>query len=254
MAVHVWTDCRDALANTADPPTYAVEFRWSIPGVRLDGPGNITVDPTTCSNDPAGNATGIGTYDLSFDITAPGERPSKVLIQFSRTLSLAPQARSTSQANVESLFVVPYHSDLRVEPMRMNVSASPGEDIRYDLKVTNLGNSHSYLSFEVVGDVPEGWLAQAPVPTTIQSFQQGASSNEITVPFFVQAAAEGTADFTLRITPSSAKGTGESGSPVDVTLHADVRSASAPAADVPLLLLLAGLCAVLGRAWQARRV
>jgi hypothetical protein len=254
MSVHVWTDCRDALASAAAPPTYEVEFRWSIPGVHFDGPGNITVDPAGCANDPAGNATGVGTYELSFDITAPGERPSTVLTQFARRLSLAPQAGSANEGSLETLFVVPYHSVLRVEPLRMDGSARPGEDIRYDLKVTNLGNSQSYLSFELVGDVPEGWVAQTPVPITVQSLQQGASTNQVTVPFVVTAGSTGAADFTLRVTPSTTKGTGESGAPVEVTVRAEVRSASAPAADAPLVLLLAGLCAVLGRAWQARRV
>jgi hypothetical protein len=254
LRILLWIDCQDGLRSQPEPPTFEVGITSEVGGVEVDGPRNITMDTAPCLTDPWGNATGSGDYDIQVDLaTAPGETPFKITFAFARSLGLAPQSGWTNMGGgFEVLWTVKYRGDIRVEPLQEIGYARPGEDIRYDLKVTNLGNSQSYLSFELVGEVPPGWLAQAPIPTTVQSLQQGASTNEITVPLIVRASAEGATDFALRVTASSTR-TGEPAPPVEVTVRAEVRSASAPAADVPLVLLLAGLCAVLQRAWRARR-
>jgi hypothetical protein len=255
-------------------------YDWATQGTQVVGAASTATtlqwDPPKCENDGGGTIiTGLRSQVVSFGSATPGAPAQKVdgqsIFRIAATQAapgerpyrctfagyvVAPagqtQIGDSNKANVEVLVTVKYFGLLNAEVPLTVQEGGPQQEIRYDIKLTNLGNAQSYLAFNLIGDVPPGWLAQAPIPTTIQSLQQGATTNQVTVPLIITTPHQNgwnndAKAFQLKITPSSTKGTGEMGNEIVVPVTARVRGIYVPG---PEPILLVG--AIVGVAFVAR--
>lgn len=256
-------------------------YDWATQGTQVVGGVSTATtlqwDPPKCENDGGGTiVTGLRSQVVSFGSATPGAPAQKVdgqsIFRVAATQKapgetpykctfagyvLAPagqtQIGDSNKANVEVLVTVKYMGLLTAEVPLTVQEGGPQQDIRYEIKLTNLGNAQSKLDFAMVGDVPPGWIAQPPPGgTTIQSLQQGGTTNQVTVPLIITTPHQNgwnndAAAFQLKITPSTTKTTGAVGNEIVIPVVARVKGIYVPG---PEPMLLVG--AILGVAMLSR--
>ncbi|MFO1533549.1 MAG: hypothetical protein ABR562_07650 [Thermoplasmatota archaeon] len=223
-------------------------------GISITGSRTQSVVLQSGTAAPVNSVSGTSTFHIAATQQAPGERPIKCT--FTGKV-LAPSAGNgqitdSNPGPVEVNIIVKYLGLLTAEvPGGTIQEAGPQKEIRYDLKLTNLGNSLSHVKFELVSPPDAGWLALPPSPTDIGSLQQGAPTNVNTVPFQISTPHHNgwnNADTTmqLKITPESTKDQSPD-TEIVIPVIARVRGNYVPGPE-PMLLA----AALVGAAFVAR--
>lgn len=195
------------------------------PGVTVTGPNEVRVPQSACQ----GTLSQTWRQNLEFHIQATpharGETPLAFLLQGNvpGDVSAAPATGS-----VMVPFSVGYHGLIAAEAPAPVAQAPRGRELRYEIKLTNLGNANTDVESVLVGAVPAGWQVRLPTPTILgPSPESGGRDANRSVMFNVlvptdEAAANETA-FQLRFTPRSTIDASQAGPSVTVSVLARVQ-------------------------------
>ncbi|MCA1811997.1 MAG: hypothetical protein LC623_08315 [Halobacteriales archaeon] len=225
-----------------------------------DKAGTSIIGPTSTPIDLSKATGGTQTFDTSssFSISATQLAPGETDIKCSFTAkvtALQNNAYSDTDEQSTSLLVkVKFLGLLTANVPNTIVEAGPQKEIRYEIELTNLGNSLTNVNFNLAGETPEGWSPVPPTPIIMQSQQQGGTEFAKKVNFLIQTPHKNgwnndEKTFQLKIQPSSTKDPDQKGNEIAVNVLARVRGIYVPGPE-PFLLV----AALLGAAMVARLV
>ncbi|HEX2066049.1 MAG TPA: hypothetical protein VHI93_04470, partial [Candidatus Thermoplasmatota archaeon] len=184
---------------------------------------------------------------------APGERPLQCTMKGRVGASSGGAVAQSNDAEIAIPFSVRYYGLLTATVPTTIAEAGPQKEIRYDITLTNLGNSNTNINFDLATEIPEGWSPVPPSPLIIGPSQQaGGSDFTKTVSFLVSTPHKNgwnndQTPFQLKITPASTINPDQKGNEIAVNVLARVRGVYVPGPE-PFLLV----AALLGTALVAR--
>ncbi len=204
---------------------------------------------------PAGQATSVdGTSKFNVEVTqdAPGESSILCTVRGKVTAIFGSQVPETGTAQAQFPVKAAFLGLLSVNVPTTIKQAGPQKQIRYDLEISNLGNSRTDVLFtfpEGTDPTKGGWKPVPPTKITLESTAQGGSATTSTVGFLVSTPFKNgwnneETTMTLEVTPTSTKDTSSVGQVVQVNILARVRGVYVPTLE-PILMVGAVLASAM---------
>lgn len=155
--------------------------------------------------------------------------------------------RSSVQDTVATGVPLVFVSALNVTVLDDHRKAGPQKIIRYALELHNGGGGRMQVMFDLPDGAPEGrWNVLLPAPVLLQPGANATAVVAVATPY-ENGKVDESIKIVVRVIPSSAETT-QSGTPIDVPLHAAAEGLYIPGLSTPwLVAALAGLAAVAAR-------
>ena len=228
------------------PIEYAVQDApaWATVVV---SPATDVADATACEG---GVVTREATVSLTASDQAPAFRPTPVVV-LAKVGSPGRQEETSATVNVTA----EYFSIVDASLAEANKVARPGEEVPYVVKLSNLGNARTRVTFEVQ-NASEGIFVGVPPPVVLDSKQAGGNEVSTEVSILVRTRESGgfvnRVDVaTVRILAEHAADPPRAGDGTTVSLILTTRTGGANGAPGPGVVLAALALAL--AAYVARR-
>jgi hypothetical protein len=178
----------DELAPRTGPDGALVELHWTAPhvGFILAGTNQLALDSTGCLLDPLGTLSATTDFIVQVTRDVPGLRsvaiPMEAALLDQGTFGLGPvTAKETALVTPDYFGLIQVRTE---EPVQR------GKDrLTFDVKVTNLGNARTQVSFAMVsGDTDRVHL---PDPVVLASPTNPVSPTHLTVQVLIDATRSG---------------------------------------------------------------
>lgn len=241
------TELQGTTTMTWDSPTCDKQ------GVVIAGPLSNIVSVTRDSTGTTASADGTKQFTLQATQEAPGE--TSISCTFAaQAESLGQQVTASDKKETTGVFIVNFLGLISANLPSTIKQAGPQKEIKYDIELTNLGNSRSTVRFDLITENVGKWDPVTPSEIILDSPNQGGAETTKTVSFQVSTPFKNgwnndQKTFQVRITPISTKDANIEGTPVTVNVLSRVRGVYVPTLE-PVLLA----AAVLGTAFVARRL
>lgn len=148
----------------------------------------VVVTPATDEADLSSCHEGYVSFAARLLVSASDQAPAFYPAESEVSALVTQQARRAGEARVSFPIAAGYFSILDVSAQRTQAYAGAGGDVRFPLWVTNFGNGHTHVDFEVV--TRPGLDAHAPAPILLMGRQAGASEVTASVLIFARRAAD----------------------------------------------------------------
>ncbi len=238
--------------------TPSATLKWEEPACDKTGVtvvGSLSQSLNLGGTPPPGFVDTTSTFTVSISSQAPGETDIKCTFKgqvgavVGAGSAIPPSNQVVQGVLVKGKFLGLLSASV---PTGTILEGGPQKEVRYDIDITNLGNSLTTIQFDLKSSVPEGWKTVPPLAITLQSTQQGGTQVNQKVAFLIQTPHKNgwnndETTFQLEMTPHSTKDIEIKGTPVQVNVLTRVRGIYVPG---PEPLLLVG--AIVGTALVAR--
>jgi hypothetical protein len=208
-------------------------------GILITGPLSQTVVLREGTAAPSGSVTGTSIFSLVATQDAPGETP--IRCTFSGKVLAAGNVPETPTSQSQGVISVKFLGLLSASVPTTIKQGGPQKQIRYDIDLTNLGNSLTNVKFALPEEsAGGGWKPVAPTELVLQSAQQGGTETTRQVSFLVSTPFKNGWNnkedtFQLTITPTSTKSEA-TGNDITVSVLARVRGVYVPSLE-PMIML-----------------
>lgn len=211
---------------------------------------NVTSDPVSATVTFAPGQqeyTGTAVIPLSAPRDAPG-----LQIERCAVAGEAGGAVDSLQASAtkETDMAIAFYANITVSAPDSSRQGGPQKQVPYSIQVTNNGNTRIVVTFEVA-DGPGGqWNLLLPEVMLLDSPNSGAGQTTNTAIVTVATPFDngynsGSADFVIRVHTAAADDPDQVGPSTDVPFTAQVKGFYVPGPQLPLLLAVLGIAAVL---------
>ncbi len=207
----------------------------------------VNLDGATAPAD-YGTDSGTSAFQVLATQLAPGETPIQCTFS-GKVPALANGQINEAKGSTKTTVLVQYLGLISANVPTTISQAGPQKQIRYNIELTNLGNSRSNIRFDLEGETTGGWKPVEPTLITLESSAQGGAEVSKTVSFLVSTPYKNgwnnkEETFKLVVTPVSTKPAATEGQAVEINVLARVRGVYVPTLE-PMLMLGAILGAAL---------
>lgn len=218
---------------------------------------SVTVSPTSDIITIAPGATPSFSQSKSFTVTvtatqdAPAFQPDTIDISVTVTPSQGTGGPGAKTAKASAPVQASFFSILDVQLSEAIKVERPQTPVVFPLKVTNFGNANTKVTFDVT-DKTENLNTPVPIPVTLQSKQAGGNLISSDVPLTVQTPYKNgylneVGVVTYKITSAYALDSKLKGDETVVSVVVTTKGFYVPGVEIPLVIGLIGLAAVLLR-------